>query len=358
MNCFEYLLPGNVRAVSVGGAAVRKTALAMVLALLPAATSVAATPDVEFDVASLVAADDVTTDAFRAARPGEKLVAVRMELSSLVRRGDAADLTDVLYRVEGLDHDTFVIDYAPKTTFAPLANGAVAVERDSGEKASINASVKGRYLPLAEADAGYTKNVDEQTRLRYEMPTPHEVVVTSGSWQRRHGVFVKLRASRRGSLEGAKAVVITFAVPQNWRGGLMRIEAEARSATGGVLGGGDSIVCGKASYLAGVYLTGDLKVRDAVEVLISAEKAWAQAQADQQRRQNKGIGEQVSVAVDELFAFSAAKKRRDRATKQNAADAALHDAKSTREDAASVLAKMNAQPRADIAAQALPRSSE
>ncbi len=345
MRYVDVLLARKVRMHLASTAALRRVVAAVIVAIWCAAPTVAATPEVEFDAAALVAADDVTTEAFRAARPGEKLVAVRMELSSLVRRGNAADVTDLLFRVEGLDRDTFVIDYAPRTTFAALATGNVAVERDTDDKLSFNASVKGRYVPLAEGDAAISKNVDERTRLRYELPAPQEVVVTSGTWRRRHGVFVKLRASRRGSLEGAKAVVVTFAVPQNWRGGLMRIEAEARSAAGGMLGEGESVVCGQASYLAGAYMTGDLIVRDAVEQLIAAEKAWEAAQAEHARRQKPGFSEQVSVAVDELFTFSSTKRRRERATKRSAIDGALRDAKSTRDAAAAVLVKMNGRPR-------------
>jgi hypothetical protein len=158
-------------------------------------------------------------------------------------------------------------------------------------------------------------------------------------------VFVKLRSSRRGSLEGAKAVVVLLAVPQNWRGGLLRVEAEARSAAGGVLGDGEAVVCGEASYLAGAYLTGDLVARDAVENLIAAEKALEGAQAERDGRRKKGFEEQVRGAFGELVALSS-KKHRSR-TEQREAElaAAFDEVRSKREAAADALAQMNASPR-------------
>lgn len=318
--------------------------MAIALAVALVGTATAAPPSVAFDVPSLVACDDVTTEAFRAARPGEKLIAVRLAFSSLVERGNAAEITDVLYRIEGLDRETFVLDYAPKTTFAALAKGDVAVEHDTDEKLSLNANVKGRYLPLAEGDAAVSKNVNEQTRLRYALPAPQEVVVTAGTWQRAHGVFFKLRASRRGSLEGAKDVVVLYAVPQNWRAGLLRVEAEARSATGGVLGEGESFVCGQASFLAGAYLTGDLLARDAVATSVAAERAWQQAQADRARRNRESFGDQVRGAFDEFAALAVGKKPRD-AARQAEAEAALQKAQAARDTAVAALERMNAMPR-------------
>jgi hypothetical protein len=310
-------------------------------------TSLAARPEVEFDAATLVAADDITTAAFRAAHPGEKLVAVRMEISSLVRRGDAADIAEVLYRVEAADREMRVFDFAPKTTFAPLAVGAVAVERDAETQTRLRANVAGRYFPFAEGDAAFDHEANEQTRLRYELPAPREVVVTAGSTQRRRGVFVKLRASRRESLEGDKAVVVLFVVPQNWRGGVLQVDAEARATVGGVLGkDGDAVVVGEQSFATGVYISGDLVARDAVERMIAAEKTWRDAQAERARATKRDFDDRVRDTFDELLAIAKSKSlRKGDAVERAAADAILAAEQASRNAAIARLTELNANPR-------------
>lgn len=313
---------------------------------LAATSALAARPEVEFDAPAVVAASDITTAEFRAAHPGEKLIAVRIEISSLVRRGDAKDLAEVLYRVEATDRDMQVFDFGPKTTLAPLAAGTVAVERDTDARTSVRANVAGRYFPFAEGDAALSKDINEQTRLRYELPAPQEVVVTSGSTQRRRGVFVKLRASRRGSLEGASAVVVVYAVPQNWRGGVFAVEAEARSAVGGVLGEqGDAVACGAASFATGVYLAGDLVARDAVERLVAAEKAYTHAETEHARERKRDLDDRVRDTFDDLVALAHDGSRRDRrAADRLAADAILAAQRAARDRATQRLAELNALP--------------
>jgi hypothetical protein len=335
---------------AIGGldeAWIRNVFIAAVMVASAASDSLAARPEVEFDAASLVAADDVTTADFRAAHPGEKLIAVRIEVSSLVRRGNAADVAEVLYRVESTDRDMLVFDFAPKTTFAALAEGTVAVERDTDTKTSAKANASARYFPFAEGDASFDHQMTEQTRLRYELPAPQEVVVTSGSIERRRGVFVKLRASRRGSLEGAKAIAVLFVVPQNWRGGMLNVAAEARSNVGGVLGkDGESVVSGTALLATGVYLSGDLVARDAVEHAMGAEKAWKLAETEHARGQKADFSKQVRSTFDEVFVFSEAKARREREViAQAKADVILAARRATRDSAVDRLVELNAEPR-------------
>lgn len=332
---------------SLDAAWIRNAFVAAMIVASAASGSFAARPEVEFDAASLVAAEDVTTADFRAANPGEKLIAVRIEVSSLVRRGDANDLAELLYRVEATDRDMLVFDFAPKTTFAALAEGIVAVERDTDTKTSVKANASARYFPFAEGDAHFDRQLNEQTRLRYELPAPQEVVVTSGSIERRRGVFVKLRASRRGSLEGSKAIAVLFVVPQNWRGGVLKVAAEARSNVAGVLGkDGESVVCGSAAMPAGVYLSGDLAARDLVERVLKAEREWTFVEAEHARSKSKDFNSQVAGAFDDVFTFAKSKSKREREVVEQAkADVLFAARRATRDAAVELLVEMNAAPR-------------
>jgi hypothetical protein len=333
---------------SLDAAAWARNALVAAMIVASAANdSLAARPEVQFDAASLIAAEDVTTADFRAANPGEKLIVVRIDISSFVRRGDANDLAELVYRVEATDREMLVFDFAPKTTFAPLAEGRVTVERDTDTKTSVKANAAARYFPFAEGDAAFDHQVNEQTRLRYELPAPQEVVVTSGSIERRRGVFVKLRASRRGSLEGAKAIAVMFVVPQNWRGGVLHIAAEARSNVGGVLGrDGESAISGTASLAAGVYVSGDLVARDAVERVMATEKAWTIAEAEHPKSRTKDFSQHVARAFDDVLSFGKSKSRSERAVIEQAkADVSLAARRATRDSAAQQLVELNAAPR-------------
>lgn len=329
-------------------AAVRASLIAscFIAVAVPRSASVfAARPEVEFDAPALVAVDDITTEEFRAARPGEKLIAVRLELSALVRRGEAGQLAEVLYRVEALDADMFVFDFGPKTTLEPLADGNLSVERDADSQLRFDATARGRYFPFATADAAVSKKVTEQSRLRYELPPPQELVVAAGTWQRQRGVFVKLRASRRDSLEGAKPLAILFAVPQNWRGGVVRVEAEARSNVGGVLGTGDTASSSQATFLAGMHVTGDIMARDAVERVIAAMTAEQQRRAELVRHDKVKLNRQVKHTFDDVATFFDGKHRSTTTKEQRAARQALEEAKKAQEKATSELIALNANPR-------------
>jgi hypothetical protein len=320
--------------------------LALLWTLTIGVAASAAPPRVEFDAPAFVALEDVTTDEFRAARPGEKLLAAQIETSAIVRQGNAADLVEVVYRLEALDAEVFVFDYGPKTTLAPLAVGNLAVERDGKSALRFHATAHARYLALAAADAKLAKEVDERTRLRYEMPPPHELLVAAGTWQRQRGVFYKLRASRRESLEGSKSLAIAFAAPQNWRGGMLRVEAEARSTVGGMLSErGESVVTSRSTFVASMHLAGDAVARDAITELVAAEAALAASQDESARWKNPRFSRKVRFSFEEFVDyFNGKQSDRSLAAERRAAEEVVAAASAARDRCAKRLADLNALP--------------
>jgi hypothetical protein len=86
-------------------------------------------------------------------------------------------------------------------------------------------------------------------------------VLASGTMNRGHGVFYKLRPSNDASLEGAKEFTFLAIVPREWRADWCTFVCSARANKQSLLG--TSVVCaGVTKVDVGMYLCGDQEAGD------------------------------------------------------------------------------------------------
>jgi hypothetical protein len=290
-----------------------RSVLLAVLLLAPAA-AIAARPEVEFDASQTVTVADATTAEFAAAHRDRKLIAARIDLSALVRRGDAGDLVDIVYRIETSldDRDApIVFDFAPKTTLAADVAGSIAVDRQTDASRSFQGSGRGQYFPFASASAALSSSANEQTTAHYELLPAKQLVAASGTIGRGRGAFFKLRASRQTSLEGAKSFVIVLDAPRGWRASTLRISAEARSIVGGAMADNDeATTCGRSEFFVAMHQAGDREARDTAAALAAAQQKLAQSDAALVAYRKPDVTEKMRRALDDVTALVDAKKRK------------------------------------------------
>ncbi len=230
------------------------------------------TPQVYFDSAPVVACQDVTTDEFAAANPGEKMVEARIQVSSLIRSGREDDLLQYFYRVESPQQTIRVADYAPKTTLASDMAGNVSIEEKKEQTRGMGVSLSApNDLPIKVAGSGDigAKSADS---VRYELVPLMTAVAASGTIHRGRGVYFKLKPSRSTSLEGEKEFSVVFRVPSDWRGDFVYVSCTAMGVKRSVVPSfTDDVICGKRRFTVALHSAGDAVAKAAAERLVQAE---------------------------------------------------------------------------------------
>jgi len=237
------------------------------------ARSVAAAPaEVLFDVSPSVGCRDVTTAEFAAANPDERLVEARIEVSSLIRHGDAGDLLQFFYRFDSPRRTMPMVDYLPRTTLASDLAGNVTVEQKQESNKGIDGAVTAPLAwPLKVTGSGELA-AKTMASTRYELVPPMTAVAASGTLDRGFGVYFKLKPSRSTSLEGAKHFAIVFRVPRNWRADYLHLSCSASASVPGLFGPpGGQVVCGQQKFVVALYAEGDASAKAAAERLVRAE---------------------------------------------------------------------------------------
>jgi hypothetical protein len=247
------------------------TLLLVAASVLPCAASAAAL-DVSFDVTPSVACRDVTTAEFAEANPDERLVEARFEVSSLIRRGKEDALLEYFYRVESPWRTLRITDYTPKTTLASDMAGNVAVEDKREATRGLGVTVAAPLdWPVKFGSSGElaAKNLHA---TRYELVPPMTAVAASGTLDRGHSVYFKLRPSRSTSLEGAKSFTLVARVAAGWRADYVHLTCTATGVTKGLISPLDEqTVCGRRRFVVALYAEGDASAKSAAERLVRAE---------------------------------------------------------------------------------------
>ena len=251
------------------------TCIGLVAAALTTSLSVAAPPQVHFDVRHMVSCRDVTPESFAALNPRTRLVEARFQVSTLIERGSSHDLLQFLYRMHSPHHSFEVVDYEPKTTLATQIAGKVGIEKKDEKTKSLGIDVSGRFDHFAKARGTGGANIGRKSNsnIRYELLPPLELLAASGTIQRGNGVYFKLKPSKRTSLEGSKDFVVVLRVPAQWRADIVHVQCQAfadyRTLSRPLDG---KSVCGRGNFVVALYQDGDTAAKAAAQRLVRAEQ--------------------------------------------------------------------------------------
>ena len=262
-----------------------------VLFVFAATALVAAEPKVTFDMPFVLEARDVTPQAFAEVHQYEKLMEVRVPVSSLIAAGDESDLTQLVYRLEGPAGRFQVADYLPKTTLETKFASNVLIDASNEHSADLHVDLAGHYQWLT----GFTAKADlvdkSSSHVKAELLPPLEAVAASGTTQRQRGVYFKLRGTDRTWLEGSREFAVILRVPREWRADYVLVRCEAEGIRRGVIPSLDEkIVAGRRDFFVALHAAGDEPARAAATALVRAEtdlrRAYAKIEADRKKNPN------------------------------------------------------------------------
>lgn len=246
-------------------------------------------PRVQFDTGYLVPCRDVTTPEFLAANPGQRLIEARLQVSSLIVAGNETDITQHVYRFDGVQGTLQVHDYLPKTTLDTRYASPIATKTNDDEGAKLTINLLGQYENFSTGGISAEWRKNHGANAEYTLLPPLEAVAASGTLNRGRSAYFKLRGNERTWLEGAKEFAVILAAPQSWQADYLRVRCEAE----GVRRIGDKeekFMCGQREFLVGLFNEGDEVARAAAYQLVAAEsqlRAKASALRSRQQRASK-----------------------------------------------------------------------
>jgi hypothetical protein len=230
----------------------------LVGAALPAR---AADPRVVFDIPDKIECRDVTPPACAAAHPHHKVIEVQFRISAGFMEGTEDSIVDFTYMISSPQMRLKIRDYLPNTTLE---------SRFADDRIEVRDYTESSRSSTAEALVGYsifslsavTNQLHRRTeRNQYEKIAPKSLVLASGTMNRGHGVFYKLRPSNGASLEGAKEFAFLAVVPRAWRGDWCTFMCSARANKKTLLGT-QVVSAGTTKIDVGLHLTGDQEAAD------------------------------------------------------------------------------------------------
>ncbi len=228
-----------------------------------------------FDVGYLVECRDVTPPEYAHAHPGEKLVEAQFRISAYFQRGSDDDLVEFVYEIESPQRTLFVVDFEPKTEMASSIVGPMSIERSQESNRTAGIGVSGRYTNVANAEASASLGSKDGEKVRFDRLPALELLAASGTTQRGHGVYFKLRPSDQVSLEGARQLLCVFRVPHDWRGDMVRLKCHAVGHRRGLVPGLPASSSRHVSHFeVGLYLQGNVDAAAIMNRRVQLEQAF------------------------------------------------------------------------------------
>ncbi len=182
------------------------TATALWITSSSLATAWAHDTHIVFDLPPSIECRDVTPDDFRAAHSTLKVVEGTLRISARVAQGAESEIVDFLYVIEGPTNSMRFQDYLPNTFLeSTVADDQIAISTGSE---NVNGGGLDAHVVYKPVTVGGQLNHNEKKSESscYKKIVPKELVLASGTTNREHGVFFRLRPSRRRIVGGRQGV--------------------------------------------------------------------------------------------------------------------------------------------------------
>jgi hypothetical protein len=212
--------------------------------------------EVSFDLPDTIECRDATPPEFAANHPTRKVIEARLRISARIVEGSESEVVDFLYMIASPDRTIRIQDYLPNTLLeSEFVDDNIEVTQATEDSKNTGAEAHVAYQVFG-LGANKSKGSKKTESNHYKQIAPKALVLASGTTDREHGVFFKLRPSKTASLEGAKEFTFLATVPRSWRGDWCTISCAARANKKSFFT--TSIVtAGVEQTQVGLYLAGD-----------------------------------------------------------------------------------------------------
>jgi len=227
---------------------------------------------VEFDIPDKIECRDVTPAKCAVMHPTQKVIEAKFRITANFTAGVEDSVVDFTYLITSPDLRLKVLDYLPNTTLeSRYADDRIEVADFTENTDSTSAEAKVAYSIFS---LNAVKNqINRKTeKNEYQRITPKSLVLASGTANRGHGVFYKLRPSNSESLEGSKEFTFLAIVPRDWRGDWCTFVCSARGSKKTLIG--STIVPGGLTKVdVGLFLCGDEQASGLADRLCALQEA-------------------------------------------------------------------------------------
>lgn len=222
---------------------------------------------VVFDIPSKVECKDVTPDVCRSVHPTMKVVEMKIRISATIVDGNESTISDFVYFISSPDLRLKVLDFLPNTTLeSSAAEDRIEVTDSTENTDAVTGDARVSYSLLSISASKNQSNKKTESN-HYQRIVPKHLVLASGTVNRGHGAYFKLRPSREGSLEGAKEFALLCFVPKEWRGDWVTVTCSARVNKKG----GKTTMAGIEQAHIGLYIAGDREASNLADELTNIQ---------------------------------------------------------------------------------------
>jgi hypothetical protein len=280
---------------------VRAAVILSFLVFAGSSTSAADTR-VRFDIPDTIECRDVTPEKCAAAHPNLKVIEGKFRVSARITKGTEGEIVDFLYTLVSPSLRLKIHDYLPNTTLeSALADDHIEVAETTESAAATNEDAHVGYKILS---LGGSKNqTSKKTESNhYKQIVPKSLVLASGTTNREHGVFFKLRPSNGASLEGAKEFTFLAVVPKGWRGDWCTVACAARSKKKSFLPAPVTLAGIEQAHV-GLYLSGDREAAALADELFQVQERNGALLARQLAKEGEQLLESMHEATATNYPF-------------------------------------------------------
>lgn len=164
-----------------------------------------------------------------------------------------------------------VVGYQPKTTYQSEFVGPVAITTKHESASTIGLNVDAVMHPFR-IHGGSDRNDKQSDASEYQQHAPRQAVIAAGTIDRGEGVYYKLRWTRQNVLEGEKRFQASFAVPGQWRGGVLDVSVQAMSVKESVFRRHGIHALDQQHFVVALYQHGDVEAAQAARALAKFDR--------------------------------------------------------------------------------------
>jgi hypothetical protein len=269
---------------------------------------------VAFDLPSAVECRDVTPKEFAEVHPTLKVVEAKFRISARMIEGTPSGIVEFFYVLK-TDQAMRITEYLPNTTLeSSVAEDHIEVTDATENSKATGLDAHVAYKPLL-LGGSHNQSLKKSESSHYKQIAAKDLVLASGTIDREHGVFFRLRPSRSDSLEGGKEFMFMATVPKTWRGSLCTISCSARATKHSMIS--TSVVpSGSEEVQVGLYVAGDVQAAALAEDLRLAQEALENLLMKQPKKSY--IIHTISTEAAGLLTGKAARQRQELANAKKA----------------------------------------
>lgn len=230
---------------------------------------------IQFDVPVVVEACKIPSELEPS---NERLVEIVIPVSTLISGQDRDAIKEFNFQIHWNRNVYPLVDYAPRTQMQSDIQGLIAVEEQRERKSNLGFHANGSVENIVDLNANAGTSHSKSETLRFDRIPEQEILVASGTIHRGTGAFFRFHPSKQFTLEGGRDLIVTFRVPLNWRGGVLRVVCSAEGKRK-LFAGLTEPVNATKTFIVPTYLKGDDQARrtaiEYVQSELELRRSWA-----------------------------------------------------------------------------------